>query len=166
MSLDAINTLNQMQNNTSQVQFQNSRKNLGSSRIDREGFIRMVLAQLQYQDPTNPQDGTQMLTQQLQLEQADQMKEIVSSNRFAVAASMVGKEAELIDARWNFEQGVSDPPQWDMMTNSPRTASGLIESVQFDRTHDKALVKINGHYYDADKIRQIFPAASGTEGGN
>jgi len=160
VSINAESTLIQMQNNTNQVHYQNARKNIGSGKLDRDGFIRLILAQLQYQDPTEPKDNTEMLTQQLQLEQADQMKDLVSSNKFATAATMVGKQAELIDARWNFEQGVSAPPEWDIFTNSPKTVMGEIESVQFDRIHDKALVKINGNYYDADQIRQVFPGVT------
>lgn len=161
MSVQTNNTLNQLQNNTNQVYFQNARKNLGNGRLDREGFVRLILAQLQYQDPTNPEDSNQMLTQQLALEQADQTKDMVSANKFSSAATMVGKTAELIDARWNFQEGTSNPPEWDMQSQSPKTVQGTIEGVQFDRVKDKALVKINGHYYDADKIRQIFPATGG-----
>jgi flagellar hook assembly protein FlgD len=55
------NTLNQIQNNTNQVQFQQGRKNLGSSEMTREGFLRLLMAQMQYQDPTEPTDYSQML---------------------------------------------------------------------------------------------------------
>jgi flagellar basal-body rod modification protein FlgD len=155
-SIQAQSDLNRLQNNTNQVHYQNSRKNLGSDRIDREGFIRLMLAQLQYQDPTEPKDNAQMLTQQLQLEQADQMNSIVDATKFSQASSMIGKTAQLFDAPWNFETGISGTPEWDVDTNSPKTVTGVIESVQFDKSHGKALVKINGTYYDADKILNLF----------
>jgi flagellar hook assembly protein FlgD len=148
----------QMQNDTNRVNYLNGRKNLGNSRLDREGFMRLMLALLQYQDPTEPQDNTQMLTQQLQLEQTEQIKDMTNSNRFASAAAMVGQQADLVDARWNFETATSDAPEWDLQANGPKTVTGIIESVQFDRQHNKALVKINGNYYDADQIRQLSPA--------
>ncbi|HEY9686355.1 MAG TPA: flagellar hook capping FlgD N-terminal domain-containing protein [Coleofasciculaceae cyanobacterium] len=154
-SIQAQGDLSRLQNNTNQVHYQNSRKNLGSDRLDREGFIRLILAQLQYQDPTNPEDSTQMLTQQLQLEQADQMKTIVDATKFSQAGSMVGKEAMLVDARWDFNTGTTGTPEWDYQTNGPKMVSGTIESVQFDRAKGKALVNIDGNYYDADNIRQI-----------
>ena len=165
MSINAQNTLNQMQNNTNQIQFQNSRKNLGSGKLDREGFIQLILAQLQYQDPTNPQDNTQMLTQQLQLEQADQMKELVNATKFSQAGSMVGKQATLVDARWDFSTNSSSAPAWDYVTNSAKSVTGTIESVQFDPARAKALVKINGYYYDSDKIQQLAPPPLTTTGG-
>jgi len=155
VSISAQGTLNQLQNNTNQVNFHNSRKNLGTGKLDRQGFIQLMLAQLQYQDPTNPQDNTQMLTQQLQLEQADQMKDMVNATKFSQAGSMVGKVATLPDARWNFTTNTSGQPEWDYSTNKPATVSGTIDSVTFDPAHNKALVKINGNYYDVDQIQQI-----------
>lgn len=131
------------------------------------GFIQLILAQLQYQDPTNPQDNTQMLSQQLQLEQADQMKDIVNATKFSQAGSMVGKQATLVDAPWNFTTNTANPPEWDIQTNTAKTVSGTIEGVQFDATHGKALVKINGTYYDADTIQQLsLPINTNGTGGN
>lgn len=148
-------TLIQMQNNTNQVQYEASRKNLGSGKLDREGFIRLIMAQLQYQDPTEPKGNAEMLSQQLQLEQADQMKEIVSATKFSQAGSMVGKQATLMDARWDFTNKTTGTPEWDYQTNQPKTVTGVIEAVQFDAQLGKALVRINGNYYDADAIQQL-----------
>lgn len=163
-------TLIQMQNNTNQVQYEASRKNLGSGKLDREGFIRLIMAQLQYQDPTEPKGNAEMLTQQLQLEQADQMKEIVNATKFAQAGSMVGQQATLMDAKWDFSSNTTGSPEWDLVTNQPKTVTGVIEAVQFDTQLGKALVKINGSYYDADAIQQLSvvptpPPASGTTSG-
>lgn len=155
MSINANNTLNQLENNTRLVNYQNSLKNLGSSKLDRQGFVQLILAQLQYQDPTNPQDSTQMLSQQLQLEQADQMKDIVNATKFSQAGSMVGKSATLVDARWDFANNISGAPEWDYANNAAKTVTGTIESVQFDPSRGKALVKINGNFYDIDKIQQL-----------
>lgn len=161
--MGAYETITNMQNDTTRVQFKNGQKNLGSSKLDREGFIQLILAQLQYQDPTNPQDSTQMLSQQLQLQQADQMKDIVSATKFAQAGSMVGKQATLPDARWDFTNNVAGQPEYDYATNQPKTVTGTIDAVQFNSTLGKALVRINGNYYDADSIQQLSnPPASNT----
>ncbi len=158
----SYDTLIQMQNNTNQVQYEAGRKNLGSGKLDREGFIQLIMAQLQFQDPMEPQDNTQMLTQQLQLEQADQMKDIVNATKFSQAGSMVGKQATLMDARWDFKNNTTGTPEWDVTTNQPKVVTGTIEAVQFDTQRGIALVRINGNYYDADTIQQLSlpPAAS------
>lgn len=155
-------TLIQMQNNTNQVQYEAGKKNLGTGKLDREGFIRLIMAQLQYQDPTEPADNAEMLTQQLQLEQADQMKEIVNATKFAQAGSMVGQQATLMDAQWDFSTNSTGTPEWDYVTNMPKTVTGIIEAVQFDTQLGKALVRINGKYYDADTIQQLSVAPTPT----
>lgn len=151
-------TLIQMQNNTNQVQYEAGKKNLGTGKLDREGFLQLIMAQLQYQDPTEPKGNTEMLTQQLQLEQADQMKELVNATKFAQAGSMVGQQATLMDARWDFTNNTTGTPEWDFTTNMPKTVTGVIEAVQFDTQLGKALVKINGNYYDAETIQQLSVA--------
>lgn len=157
MSINASSTLTQLQNDTNRVQFQNSRNTLGTSRLDRNSYLQLIMAQLQYQDPTNPStDMSQMLSQQLQLEQADQMNRMVESNTFAQASNMIGKTVELVDARWDFNTNRSGNPEWDFETNLPKTVTGVVESVQFDRVHGKALAKIGNNYYDVEQIRQII----------
>lgn len=151
----SYNAIIDMQNQTNRVHFENGQKNLGSGRLDRNGFLRMVMTQLQHQDPTNPSDSTQMLTQQLALEQAEQMREMVQSNKFSQAATMVGKQAELVDARWDFVNNTSGTPEWDYQMNVPKIVQGTIEGVQFDRANDKALVKVGNYWYDADLIQTL-----------
>jgi flagellar hook assembly protein FlgD len=148
-------TLINLQNNTNQVQYEASRKNLGSGKLDREGFIRLIMAQLQYQDPTEPKGNAEMLSQQLQLEQADQMKEVVNATKFAQAGSMVGQQATLMDARWDFKTNTTGSPEFDFETNMPKTVTGIIDAVQFDTQLGKALVRINGNYYDSQSIQQL-----------
>jgi flagellar basal-body rod modification protein FlgD len=158
-----MTSISDIQNNTNQVYYQNSRKNLGNSRMDREGFIRLILAQLQYQDPMEPQDNTQMLNQQLMLEQSDQMKSLVDSNTFGQATSMIGKEVSLMDSPWDFDKGVSTTPDYDAETGGPKQLTGKVESVQFDRNTGKALVKIGDKYYDSSLIQNITnPAPAST----
>jgi flagellar basal-body rod modification protein FlgD len=145
-----------IQSNTNSVYFKNGQKNLGNSRLDREGFIRLMLAQLQQQDPLGPQDNSQMLQQQLMLEQADQMKSMVDASRFSQAGNMIGKTAVLMDAPWDFVNGVSTAPEWDAATNGPKMTSGIVEGVQFDSSKGVALVRVNGRYYDASKVQYVF----------
>ena len=58
-SINAQATLTQLQNNTNLINFKNGRANLGTGKLDRNGFVQLILAQLQFQDPTNPQDSSQ-----------------------------------------------------------------------------------------------------------
>jgi flagellar basal-body rod modification protein FlgD len=154
MSINASTSMTDIQSNTNLINYMNGRANLGSDKINRQGFVQLILAQLQYQDPTNPQDSSQMLNQQLQLQQADDSTAMVNATKFSQAATMVGKIASLNDARWDFTNNVSSAPQMDLY-GKPVRVTGTIESVQFDQAHGKALIKINGNYYDADNIKDL-----------
>jgi hypothetical protein len=84
------------------------------------------------------------------------MHDLVNANKFAQAGAMVGQTAQLVDAPWDFANGVPGTPVWDVATNSPKTVTGVIQSVQFDRDNGKALVQINNKYYDAEQIHQLY----------
>ena len=95
------------------------------------------------------------------------MKDIVNASKFSQAGSMVGKTASVIDAPWDFTNSVSSPTNLNPATNKPAVVTGTIDSVQFDTAHGKALVKINGNYYDLDKVQNISsPPAPTTTGTN
>jgi flagellar basal-body rod modification protein FlgD len=149
------NTLSTIQNNTNQINFENSRKNLGNSRLDRESFIRLILTQLENQDPTNPQDSTQMLSQQLQLEQVDQMQDVVHATAFSRGSALVGQYATLPKAPWDFKNNISGNPEIDAKTNTPKMLTGLVKAVQFDPKKGTVLVQIGNDFYDMNSIKQV-----------
>jgi flagellar basal-body rod modification protein FlgD len=70
-----------------------------NSTLDRDAFLKLLVAQLKYQDPTKPADASQMVAQSAQLTMVDRLNEIsaqmttsASSQRFALASAVVGKE--------------------------------------------------------------------------
>jgi flagellar basal-body rod modification protein FlgD len=44
-----------------------------SPTLDKDGFLKLMMAQLTHQDPSNPQDSGEMLSQMSQLTMAEQM---------------------------------------------------------------------------------------------
>jgi flagellar basal-body rod modification protein FlgD len=73
----------------------------GSNSIDQAGFLRLMTAQMEYQDPFEPMDNNQMVSQMAQLSQLEgqnnsnrTLKEIadaLSGTRLSDAASWIGK---------------------------------------------------------------------------
>ena len=155
MSINTSGTLTQIQNDTNLINFKNGQANLGTGKMTQQGFMQLILAQLQYQDPTNPQDNSQMVQQQLQMQQANQMTDMVNATKFSQASTMIGKQATLIDAPWDLTNNVPGHAQWDTTTNAPKTVTGTITGIQFDAAQNKALIQINGKYYDGDAIQQL-----------
>jgi flagellar basal-body rod modification protein FlgD len=164
MSINAQSSLTQLQNNTTQVQYEQGQKRLGSSTLTREGFLQIIMAQMQYQDPTNPQDYSQMLGQQVQLEVADKMGSLVTSTQFSQANSMIGKSVTLPDAEYDFTNGVAGTAKttYDPSTgiSSQNTVTGTVGSVRYDATHSKPVLEIGGKYYDASSVITIAPTTT------
>jgi flagellar basal-body rod modification protein FlgD len=91
--------------------------------IDKEMFLKLLVAQMQYQNPMNPVDSTEFLNQAAQYASVEQLEnmatqqaEMRSLQMITVATGMVGNEVTAIDPA----------------TEAPIT--GVVSSVQFDGT--------------------------------
>jgi flagellar basal-body rod modification protein FlgD len=67
--------------------------------LDREAFLKLLVTQLRYQDPSKPLDSAEMISQSAQLSVVDKLQEIADliestgpSNRFAVGGALIGKQ--------------------------------------------------------------------------
>jgi flagellar basal-body rod modification protein FlgD len=72
--------------------------------LDREAFLKLLVAQLKYQDPTKPADTSQLLAQTAQLTMVDRLNEMAAAyqesataQRLSLAGTMVGKDITFID---------------------------------------------------------------------
>jgi flagellar basal-body rod modification protein FlgD len=79
--------------------------NGSNSMLDRDAFLKLLVAQLKYQDPTKPADTSQMLAQSAQLTMVDRLNEIATqmtsagtSQQLALATTMVGKQVTFLDS--------------------------------------------------------------------
>ena len=86
--------------------------------LDRDAFLKLLVAQLKYQDPTNPTDPASMMAQTSQLtmvERLDDIKEALTASaetdRLTLAGTMVGRRISF--------QGESGP------------TTGVVDSVRF-----------------------------------
>lgn len=73
--------------------------------LDRDAFLKLLVAQLKYQDPTNPADSSQMLAQSAQLTMVDRLNELTTayqasaaSQRLSLAGTIVGRDVTFLDA--------------------------------------------------------------------
>lgn len=70
-----------------------------------EAFLQLLVAQLRYQNPMDPADGTQFLQQTAQFTQvetlqalADTQAQLMNLTQFSLAVGLSGKNVEAIDA--------------------------------------------------------------------
>lgn len=70
-----------------------------SDQFGKDTFLKLLVAQLKYQNPMSPTDGTQFLAQTAQFTMVEKLEELVkqateaaSSDRISAAASFLGKK--------------------------------------------------------------------------
>lgn len=68
---------------------------------NKDMFLKLLIAQMKYQDPTNPTDSTEYVTQMAQFSQVEKLQSLVdsqtalmSSSQLQSAVSMVGDTVE------------------------------------------------------------------------
>ena len=70
-----------------------------ASSLDREAFLKLLVAQLKYQDPSKPVDASEMISQSAQLSVVDKLDQINNAlsesgatNRLTLGGSIIGKQ--------------------------------------------------------------------------
>ncbi|OLO40898.1 flagellar hook assembly protein FlgD [Alkalihalophilus pseudofirmus] len=124
-------------------------KNTGEGALGKDDFLKILITQLQNQDPTNPMDDREFISQMAQfssLEQMTNMNKLLESfiesqteNKLVQNSHLIGKEIQ-----WQPENAMSDR---DLVTNvvkAVRQRDGNV-SVQLD----------NGNWILVDQVKQI-----------
>jgi flagellar basal-body rod modification protein FlgD len=83
----------------------------GSSKsvADQDTFLKLLVAQLKYQDPSNPADSTQFLAQTAQFTQVEklgQIADMIKGQQLIGASSLVGRTVTYQDANGATQSGV------------------------------------------------------------
>jgi flagellar basal-body rod modification protein FlgD len=73
--------------------------------LDRDAFLKLLVAQLKYQDPTKPADASQMLAQSAQLTMVDRLNELseafaasAATQQLSLAGTIVGRQISFVSA--------------------------------------------------------------------
>jgi len=76
---------------------------------DKDTFMKLLVAQLKYQDPSNPADSTQFLAQTAQFTQVEKLEDMLSmmrGQRVVSASALVGKTVKYMDPTGMYQTGV------------------------------------------------------------
>lgn len=60
--------------------------------MDKDAFLQLLVAQMQYQDPLEPTSNTEFISQYAQFSQVEQMQNLAATSELARASSLVGEE--------------------------------------------------------------------------
>jgi flagellar basal-body rod modification protein FlgD len=73
--------------------------------LDKDAFLKLLVAQMRYQDPSKPLDSSQFMAQTAQFTQVEKLEQMASDSTVALslqqglaASSMVGKSVTWVDA--------------------------------------------------------------------
>src|SRR4051794_41921018 len=74
-----------------------------STMVDKDTFLKLLVAQLQHQDPTSPQDSSQWTAQMAQFSTVEQLTNLATStaasaksSSMAQAVALVGREVDYV----------------------------------------------------------------------
>src|SRR3954463_16478869 len=76
---------------------------------DKDTFLKLLVAQLKYQDPSNPADSTQFLAQTAQFTQVEklgQIADMMQAQQLIGASALVGRTVTYQDANGASQTGV------------------------------------------------------------
>ena len=109
----------------------------GTSNLGKDAFLQLLVAQLQHQDPLNPQDNSEFISQLTEFSTLEELQNMTSAMGNSQALSLVGKNVIM-------EVGSSDG------LTETTTVAGTVEFVKME--NGKAKLSIDGILYDYDDL--------------
>lgn len=106
--------------------------------MDKDAFLQLLVAQMQYQDPLEPTSNTEYISQYAQFSQVEQMQNMAATSELARATSLVGQEVYI------------------KTTNSkgePQLKYGKVDYVVFE--NNKAYLAIDESLYSLEDLDTV-----------
>jgi flagellar basal-body rod modification protein FlgD len=91
----------------------------GISSVDSNTFLQLLVAQLKYQDPMNPAQGTEFLAQTAQFSMVEKLNTLAQQSTDALAAQRVVEATSMVGSTVTYSSG-----------SGGGTASGVVSGVQ------------------------------------
>lgn len=111
-----------------------------SNELGKDEFLKLLITQLQNQDPTDPMENTEFISQMAQFSSLEQMTNM-SSSFTKMANYITGSEA------------MSTLGKKVDLTIGDANITGIVEGAT---RGDNPQILVNGMYYTMDKIRAVY----------
>lgn len=105
------------------------------STMDKEAFLKLLVAQMKYQDPLEPTSNTEFVSQYAQFSSLEQMQNMSATLELSRASTLVGQTVSV---------NTTDS------TGKSATIQGVVDYVVFE--NNKAYVSIGGELYSLDDV--------------
>lgn len=117
---------------------QETEKKTGS-KLDKDDFLMLLVTQMKYQDPLEPESNTEYVAQLAQFSSLEQMENLNNTTTNTSAYTLVGKQVRI--------QETSD-------TGAEKETQGMVEYVKME--NGKPYVSVNGEMYSYDDIVEVI----------
>ena len=140
-NLGAIVKDGKIQDSTaSQLSLSKDKKAGSSNGLDKDAFLQLLVAQMKYQDPMEPTDNTEYVSQLATFSQLEEMQNMTSGMNLQRASGLVGDEVIC--------------KVYNKSTGSTEYAQGIVDYVVYE--NNKAFVSINDSLYSVDDVYQVM----------
>jgi flagellar basal-body rod modification protein FlgD len=141
--------LTTMKSQTNQVNFEKSQATKGQTSLGKDSFMRLMLAQLQGQNPLEPVDSTQQLAQQAQFTQVEELQKLNAT----LNKNSQGSDASLYSGK-----------QIEYKDSSGQIKTGLVDSISFGK--DSLGLNVNGKVVTPAQVTKLYATNPSTTTGS
>jgi flagellar hook assembly protein FlgD len=120
-----------------------------SQTLDKEAFLKLLVAQMRYQDPSSPMDTSQMMTQTSQLTTVEQLAALVSTSQAAFATQQQLSSSALVGQKVSW----TDP-------TTKATGAGVVSAVSF--TADGPVLRVGAADVAMGHVTGVTAATAAT----
>lgn len=127
-----------------ETESQNSLKKANAAEkngMDKDAFLQLLVAQMQYQDPLEPTSNTEFVSQYAQFSQVEQMQNMAATSELSRATSLVGQEVYV---------------KTTDSAGDPKYKFGKVDYVVFE--NGRAYVSIEESLYSLDDVDTVVDA--------
>lgn len=119
-----------------------------NSKLDKDAFLKLLVTQMQYQDPLNPSSNTEYVAQLATFSQLEQLQNINKESTVSQAFGLVGKTVDVTS---------------ENATGNSTTITGRVDYVSM--SGGEAKLSINGKLYTTDQLATVLDSTYLTEQG-
>ena len=115
-------------------------ENTAKNDLDKQAFLKLLVAQMKYQDPMQPTDNTEYVSQLAQFSSLEAMNNVSQSVDLQRATGLIGK--------------VVTAANTDPVTGVETEKTGTVDFVS--QSGSKTYVTINGDQFELDKVNKVW----------
>ncbi len=111
----------------------------GSDSLDKDAFLKILVAEMQYQDPLEPTSNTEWVTQMASFSQIEELQNVSDTINEQKAADLVGKRVIIAAS--------------DNVSGEVNYVTGIVQCIE--KKADGIYLSVNDYLYSMDKLYAV-----------